>query len=377
MPAINAFPQRPRRDPPFEDEAEAWAMPLGRIGGIEFQLSYSVFLAAAVLIGMIAMFRARSGDSDLPLVTVIGSLFWVSGWVAQLATYCFFRFAAKVPIASLTIGLLGIESRTRCWSARSALLVTTATVLSIVMLGGMLFVAESLIMGPRSLQSTLSVWSAPGFGLRSSESVWLAGAWLLWIQAVCQMFPLQKSLGRVWLVASVAVLASNRGEKSQAAITKRLLRVIATVTAIVALSSLGSEPNLAVPRWPLLMLLAVILWITARGSDVVDMLIAFGSSADVIPAVDSPVAVQATWLSRTGQSLRSVWFRRRARKAIQRERSEADDAAKLDHVLRQLHERGIESLSSHDRALLNRVSEALRRQRELESTPSKSAETDD
>ncbi len=378
MPAINAFPQRPRRDPPFEDEVDTWAMPLGRIGGIKIQLSYAVFVAFAVLAGMIAVFKAPSGDpnlpsadSDLPLIALIGSGFWITGWFAQLATYVFFRSAAKIPIVSLTIGLLGIESRSRSWSAKSALLVTSTAVLSVLMLGGMLVVAEGLVMGGRSLQSALSVWTAPGFGLGSSDTVWLAGAWLLWIQAVCQMFPLPKSLGRVWLVSLVSVLARDV-ERPQTDTARRLLQVIATITAIIAVVSIESEPNLAIPRWPLLLLLAVILWITARGSDVDDMLIAFASTVE--PGSEAALSRPArrTWLNRSGQSIRSVWLRRRARKALEQERNEAIDAGKLDDVLGQLHEQGFESLSSSDRALLNRVSEALRRQRDLESAPSES-----
>jgi hypothetical protein len=254
------------------------------------------------------------------------------------------------------------------------MLVTSTTILAVITLGVMLLAAESLVMGLRSWQGTLIVWTAPGFGLLSSESVWLAGAWLCWIQAICQMFPLPKSLGRVWLVSIVALLARGAGETSQTDIARRLLQVVATVTAIIAVASIGREPNLAVPRWPLLMLLAVVLWITARGSDILDMLIAFGSTIDPDSDDASSEFVDRPWLLRTTQSVRSIWLRRKARKALQQERNEAVDAAQLDHVLEQLHEQGIESLSSGDRALLNRVSQALRRQRESESMPSAPAE---
>ncbi len=264
MPTINAYPQRPQRDRPDQGEVEAWAMPLGRVGGIEFQLCYSVFVAFAVLAGIIAMVRGRDNNADLPMVAMIGAAFWAAGWLVQVVVHCFLRFVGRIPIESLTIGLLGIESRTRSWSAKSALLTASATLFSIVALGGMFLLAENLVLGPRLLESTLSVWGTPGFGLASRETVWLAGAWLCWIQAICQMYPLPKSLGRLWLVAAISLLSRGWNEAAQTGIAKRFLRVIAVVTAIVALASIATEPNLVVPRWPLLLLLSVLLWISAH-----------------------------------------------------------------------------------------------------------------
>jgi hypothetical protein len=240
----------------------------------------------------------------------------------------------------------------------------------------MLVVAESLVIGPRSWQSMLSVWTAPGFGLLSKDIVWLAGAWLCAIQAICQSFPLPKSLGRVWLVSLIALLAAGEERTTQAAIAQRLLRVIAAATAVVALASIGRDPNSAIPRWAMLMLLAVGLWITSRGSDLDRMLIGFdsnletGSELETDARSGSGQLKRPSFWSRATQPIRAIRFRRKARQALHRERGEAVDAAQLDRVLDQLHQRGIDSLSNRDRELLNRVSRALRRQRELDGVDS-------
>jgi hypothetical protein len=148
---------------------------------------------------------------------------------------------------------------------------------------------------------------------------------------------------------------------------RRFLQVIALATAIVALASIATEPTLVIPRWPLLLLLALLLWISARGSDLFDVLLGFGSNVGTVyDRADSFPAVRSSLMSRAKRSVRSSLLRRRARKALQRERSEAEDAARLDQVLRQLHEEGVDSLSADDRALLQRVSQTLRDRRVAE-----------
>ena len=51
-------------------------MPLGRLAGIRLGLSYSVFLAAAILIAVLLTFSGRPGNSDLVRVTALGAAFW-------------------------------------------------------------------------------------------------------------------------------------------------------------------------------------------------------------------------------------------------------------------------------------------------------------
>jgi hypothetical protein len=322
---------------------------------------------------MIAMVKDHDGNDDLPIVAMLGCSFWAAAWAVQVIIHLMFRYLGGLPIKTLTVGLVGLEYPVRPWSARAAMWVTSTTVMAIFTVGAMLIICESLVIGPRTLQSTVSVWTAPGFGLASRESVWLAGAWLCWIQAICQMFPLPKSLGRVWLVSLVSLLSRETSQHTQAAIARRVLRVIAMFAAFVALATISGEPNLVIPRWPLMLMLAGVLWFTARAPDIDELLRVFAVS-ETSPLFAREDAEQAGWAARTAQSIRARWYRRRARKALHRERSEAVDAQRLDKILDQLHESGIESLSSSERAVLNRVSQSLRRQREMESVTGQSLE---
>ncbi|MFG0262612.1 MAG: hypothetical protein ACF788_09505, partial [Novipirellula sp. JB048] len=118
------------------------------------------------------------------------------------------------------------------------------------------------------------------------------------------------------------------------------------------------DQPLIMPRWPLFMLLAFGLarsTSVARARRLIDHL---------APLQPESSEAEPSHPRRVTDRIRSFFAVRRARRAMQRERSEAIDAARLDEILQRLHEGGAHSLSSEDRMTLKRVSEALKKHRQ-------------
>ncbi|MGB7344279.1 MAG: hypothetical protein WBD20_08705 [Pirellulaceae bacterium] len=370
MPAVDEFP-RPSDLPPFHDQNEGWAVPLGTISGLRLYLSYGVFVSVAVLVGALLVFRNQVGNDDLPAVAVVGLAFWLVGWLVQVTVYGFYRFAFGVPIEVLTIGILGVESRPRDWDARTALVVTVTSLLALVATGGLIVVAEQFVNGTQPWPRMLSVFHAPSFGLGQSDSIWLGGAWLCWIQAICQLYPLPRSTGRMVVVAAVSLLVQRMGEAFQTHFSRRSIQLIAFTISLFALAAIARSPANVSANWIFVFALAVLLWVSARASDIRIFVISFGAFPYWENA-ESPselsferIATRRTGLWKTlKDSIKSISHRRRLRQAIRAEHQEAIDASRLDEVLEQLHQHGRDSLSPEDLKLLRRMSDNLKKERQ-------------
>ena len=380
MPVVDDFPQRPQSGPPRQDADDAWAMPLGTISGLRLYLSYSVFVAAAVLIGVLWVLHNRQGGSelpyqqgnaDLPTIALIGLAFWSVGWIVQFAVYAFYRFAVGAPIESLTIGLLGIESRVRNWEAKTALIVTTTSLISLIFAGVMVIFAEQIVHNTNPWEQLFEVRLVLSFGLGAADHLWLAGAWLLWVQAACQMYPIPKSTGRVAIVSTIALLAQRLDEPFQTHFSRRSLQMVAFITAVFAAGILVMQTSVGMQQWPFLMLLAVLLWVSSRGPDVQHLVLSYGTFSHWKRDGVEPVSQQddrLNWVDRAKHSIGSASRRRHLRRVLKNEHQEAVDAQRLGAVLTQLHEQGRDSLSEDDLSLLQRVSDSLRRERERTSS---------
>jgi hypothetical protein len=125
----------------------------------------------------------------------------------------------------------------------------------------------------------------------------------------------------------------------------------------------------------MLLLLGLVMWLTSRARDVSEQVSCFHELFDeqVLQWLDSELDSKSTvkgraihdgLLARVGGAARTWIHRRKARRAMQREHAEADDAIRLDEVLDRLYSNGHESLSDKDRALLVRVSRTLQRHRD-------------
>ena len=140
-----------------------------------------------------------------------------------------------------------------------------------------------------------------------------------------------------------------------------------------------AEPGVFLPRWPILVVVSLLLWVSTASHDLDDWVASVHlAGAQPIPIGGHQVgreseresSVRATsspWISELVNSVRLRQKRKLAMEALRREREEASDQARLDQVLKMVSERGTDALTPADKALLRRVSEHLRRQRESQS----------
>jgi hypothetical protein len=227
---------------------------------------------------------------------------------------------------------------------------------------------------PVLLPASSDAWTAPSIGFADHDSIWRSAAWLCFAQAVFQMYPLPRTMGRQMLAALAVISAPRLDVQTQAAIVRRCLSAVALVTLVVALALMSLGDQAAVVKWPIFVLLGLLLWGSSRAGDVTDFLEGFripqpSAEAD---SMDGQHHRQQDSRGRgvitsIGRVMRSRRDRKRAKLALEQEHSEAADAQQLDEILIRLHREGIDSLDQKDRRVLDRVSENLRRQREAES----------
>ena len=345
------------RESEFREATDPWSLPVLRFGNLTITVSYIVFVVAAIVSGVTLNETLSGSGTDAFRATAIAIGFWISGWFVQSLAYTSIASLIGSPVERLSIGLFGVRAIPRKWGASGALTVSLGSIASLVALGSLYRVIERGVQVQNLSIEPSSIWTAPSLGLTSIDSPWLAGAWLCWFQAIFQMFPLSYSLGRQTLGSLVAIIACNRGLDFQVRVLRACLTVVALATAGVAIWLFLSR-NLS--GWPIVMLLGVTIWVSSRAKDVVDVFIGFQQHAGE--------SKHPGMRQRVGQVIRTYQGRRRSQQALQRERGEAVDAARLDEVLKQLHDHGVDSLSKEDRALLKRVSERVRKERDADNS---------
>lgn len=388
MPAFDIDSQSPGGS--FEPQpTDGWTMPVGSVAGIRLFVSYSVFVALAVLSGLVAMVQNREGNGDLPLVALLAVVIWGIGWIVQMIVQLCLHFGWDARSDSITIGLLGIEARNPLyrrypWSATSNLMSACFSLTALILFGGACLVIHMLTQTTSfaSASGWLAELATPSFGLDAVANCYLTATWLFWIQAACQAYPLPRNLGRGAIASAVALLTVEANDDLQVRLLRRLLQLIAIVTLVIAMATMIADAEMFLPRWPILVLLALYLWFSTRKQDLRDWITSVHlANADPVAAHFSrgelslagrsggrgDVSAQprwTPWISEMVDSVRMRHKRRRARAALKREHEEACDAARLDQVLERLSQQGAEGLSPEDKALLVRVSNSLRRDRQ-------------
>ena len=276
-------------------------MPIGTFGGIRFSLSYSVFVALAVLAGVVAMVQHRPGDQDLPLIALIAVSIWVIGWIVQLIVQVWLHLGTPARSDSITIGLVGVELgnplyRRNTWSGKWILVSAMVTFLALVAFGTACLTIhmyshaadpsaatgpaldpaiasvgpKSNVTDPGSWASWMGQLSKKSFGLDEVHNCYLAAAWLLCFQATCQAFPLPHHLGRGALAAMVSSFAPETPDAVRVLYFRRALFLIVGVTVALAVVTVTSDSDFSLPRWPILLFLAFLLWASTRNPDLDD-----------------------------------------------------------------------------------------------------------
>ena len=370
----NSSSQRTRSESLYEDHhVSSWVVPIGNLAGTRFYLSCSALVAAAILITVVVTVSGQQGKRDLPYAALIGAGFWVVGWIVQACTILTVGRIHGHRVRQMTFNLLGPESHAHRRPAGESLLAAISSLLMLLFCGAIFWWADG---GFRTPVFTLGgdLLRTPSMGLRASDSVWRSGAWLCWAQAVFQVYPLPRTTGRQIMAALTSVSSGRLETEQQVTVFRRCLMCVGFATLLAAAWLIAHDDGSSIPRWPLLMLLGVLVWISAGAADLRQRMVGFRlasppqSEDDRLAGVMRPQSPRRLW-----GRLRAAWRSRRERRrvllALENERREASDARRLDEILQRLHAEGIESLSMEERDILKRVSEALRKERELSGRP--------
>ena len=347
-------------------------MPLGRLAGTRLSLSYAVFVAAAIVMAVVLTMAGRPASADLPRAAALGVGFWLAGWIVQAATHFALTWVFGLQMTHLNIGLIGVDATPRYWSAQRTLVICVGTVAALLLLGCFFRLVEGGFQLPVLSRSSDRIWTVPSIGFASYDSIWRTGAWLCWVQAFFQMYPLPRSLGRQAFGALARICGRRLDIRSQTVIFRRCLIAVAVLTVLVAIVLASVEGNDSVPKWPWLFLMGVLLLASSHGSDLAKILAGFQPSLDgALAPPDSDAADhdrrKRGMIFAIRRLIRARRDQQRARMTLKKERSEAIDADRLDDILNRLYRDGNDSLSVEDRKILDRVSQNLRDQRRSES----------
>ncbi len=227
--------------------------------------------------------------------------------------------------------------------------------------------AAGLDSMPASAASTASI--------AAIDRPWVSASWIFCLQGFWQLLPIPQSLGRVGWSAVIGLFTrpvdAATSDRNVAIFALRrvqwwlvgtaLATLISGVLAI-QLSGIGSEPGGR--AWPALcgvILLALWLFVSARGEDLLASQLILAANGET-GVLHSRIGIRPAF-----HRWQDAWRqRKRTRKLLEvakRERDEASDAAHADEILQRLHAHGRESLSEEERAILGRVSEAIRQER--------------
>lgn len=325
------------------------------LGSTRLYITYAVPIAVAVCVSVASLVGSRTDATDVGAAFLFGAAFWLAGFIVQVVSHLAVWGVWGEPCESITVGLLGVEFPPIHQPPRRLISLSVVTVLPLALaatattLIGVAWAGENFWLGAETL-------TMPSLGRSTSDLVWQAGGVLMIAQMVCQTFPLPRTPGRQIILALIAASFRHLDLPRIIFFSRRVVVLIAVIVAMVAVALIPIESSSPIQRWPILFLIAVMLWVSSRGDDIE---LALWSLVNAETARRGPV--QTSWYRRTLQNLQSISGRRRAKRVYERERSEAADQSRLDGILRRLHDHGEQSLSNEDRAVLRRVSETLRK----------------
>ncbi|MCG8653346.1 MAG: hypothetical protein MI861_26140, partial [Pirellulales bacterium] len=354
------------------------AIPIGKIGPSRLALSCSIPLALAIVVILVTAQTSKLGNADLPWVASWAVAFWICGWIIQWFAQCVAVWWLGLTQGDLTIKLIGVEPHATDWTAVQTLWVSFASLAALILGGAFWWWADGGFGIPVwNRAQPVSPLSSQVEVLSVSET-WRLGAWLCWAQAICQMFPLPHTTGRRILGALTSLCAWRLDAQRQAAVYRNCLLVLALATMVVAVVLVIDGGRLARIRWPFFVLLAMMLWVSSKSSDLMETILAFQNASrhqegefaddddDRLEAVMQNDAPRPGVFGRVRRAVQARRHHRRVQHAMARERREAVDAEHLDEILRRLHKEGPSSLSAEDRLILDRVSKSLRKHRDDE-----------
>lgn len=216
---------------------------------------------------------------------------------------------------------------------------------------------------------------APTAAIAAIDRPWVAASWIFCLQGCWQLLPLPQSLGRVGWSTVIGLFTRSRdpaaSDRSNAIHAMRQVQwwlvgmsAATLVLGVLAIHLTGISSQPGGRAWPALSsvtLLALWMFVSSRGDDLLASQLILAANGET-GVLHRRIGIRP--LFRHWQAARRQ--RERTRKLLEvakREREEASDAARVDEILQRLHASGRDSLSAEERAILSRVSEAIRQER--------------
>lgn len=299
------------------------------------------FIALSVSLLLIAwLMKGQPGNRDLPILVTC-----LLGWIIVLGVIQEFAHAIAARLLggsmqTFVVSAYGgagvyktIGGPRQCMTAVSgpAFSFVVACVLAWVISrsAGESFFALLNPLWPPELQGTMR-WQA----------IAKIGAWAGVSLSLVQMLPIWQCDGRAILDGVITTLDEHASAETKRQRSAAVLLVLASLAGGCAVVGAFMEhPQGGVPKWPFVAVIGILLWLSGRRAD---------ARTQLLERKDKGIGLRG-WL--------------KVRRAQTIEHREAVDASKVDEILDRLHLEGIGSLSSEERAILNRVSAKLQENR--------------
>ena len=352
--------------------------PVLRIAGVEISVAMSLPLGlfAAIAFGVSAYLTDTTASANWQshahwMAWLIG--FWLLGLLIQTAIAVWHQRNAGVHRGGCIVSIGGVwtapTQRPHGISVAGVLMIWSLCMLTLG-LGSLALIGVSLFTIDAPIKGSPIVWL---------DDPWAAVAWLWCLQGIWNLLPLPQSLGRVGWALVFALFGG--GPNHDPRVCLRSLRawiiamaLLTLVTGNLLLSTSGVTSQAGGLAWPAVAgVVALSLWLfTSAGSpDLTAIYESIVRRAEYIEVGEqNPIGrlrgrfgPVATW-RRYKARREDVAKQQRLRETMEREHREADDASRVDEILQRLHQEGAESLSPEELELLQRVSKALKNERQ-------------
>lgn len=313
---------------------------IDRRPGMSLRVAWSYLALGVALTAVAWWLSSRQGNSDLPFLAFV---IWITvgavGLLQEIAHALIANLLGGKP-RLVCLSAIGGAGEYKIWPGLPHLLTAAAGpmasfAIAIALASWFLPAQESLTWRLYDLIIPPELDGRPTGASIASVAVWVAS-----VLTCLQLLPLSRCDGRGMLDGLIAIVRPSVGIDRRSQLASQIVLGLALATLLGAIAIAISGGPFQAAAWPLVLLLAVGLALSAQRGDSRSQL-----------AEDERLRIG--WLA---------WWK--LRNAQAREHQEAVDVSKLDDILARLHEHGIESLTTVERSVLDRVSDRLKRRKE-------------
>jgi Zn-dependent protease len=189
--------------------------------------------------------------------------------------------------------------------------------------------------------------------------------WVNWLLLLLNLIPAFPFDGGRALRAGLMIMHPRSEPQRAVWVAARVAKLVALLLVVFAMLSFGMNPSFAVQTWFALILLSIFVFFSARKEEAMSL---HTGSEEALFGYDFSAGY--TSLERSGPKCSTQqpvagplvrWWRRRGEAREQKRRElEAKEDGRVDEILARVHQTGLESLSTEDRELLQRVSARYR-----------------